>query len=155
MPIDTQFLNNAKDRAKALARSGVRMAKQHPRSATSAAVAALLAPALLQNENRDYTQTAAFTTPLIGAVAYGSSRLGPTMAQNMERMVSMPSAHREWRDSIHATEVSYSDMMNAQKAIEDDKIAHAMFQSVKRRFVAGRRRAAPDMDRTANGPIKM
>jgi hypothetical protein len=147
MPIDTRFINSAKDRFNAIKRSGIQYAKQHPRASTSAAAAALLAPLLLQNENRDYTQTAAFTTPLIGAVAYSVSRLGPSMSQSAERIVSMPKAHREWRTGNHATEVTYSDIMDAQKAYENQTAALTMFQSKKRKFYAGRRRGGPDLIR--------
>jgi hypothetical protein len=40
---------------------------------------------------------------------------------------------------MNSTEVTYSDIKNAQKAYEDQKIALTMFQNMKRRFYAGRR----------------
>jgi hypothetical protein len=149
MPIDTRFLTRAKDRATAIKRSGVAFAKGHPRSATAAAAAMLLAPALLQNENRDYSQTAAFTTPLIGAVAYSASTMGPTVSQNMTRMVGMPKAHRQWRQSVHGKEVSYTDIKEAQRAYEQQKIALEQFQTVKRRRYAGMTRSKGDYNRVA------
>jgi hypothetical protein len=41
---------------------------------------------------------------------------------------------------MNSTGVTYSDIKNAQKAYEDQKIALTMFQNMKRRFYAGRRR---------------
>jgi hypothetical protein len=43
-------------------------------------------------------------------------------------------AQREYRQTINSTEVTYSDIKNAQKAYEDQKIALTMFQNMKRRF---------------------
>jgi hypothetical protein len=150
MPINTEFLNAAKDRAQALKRSGMQFARKNPRNAMASAAAALLAPALLQNENRDYTQTAAFTTPLIGAISYGVSNAGPSVRQNVERIVSTPQAHKQWRSAVHSTEVTYSDIANAQQAYESQRIALAMFQNMKRRFYSGRLRGKGDFDRQAN-----
>jgi hypothetical protein len=39
---------------------------------------------------------------------------------------------------MNSTEVTYSDIKNAQKAYEDQKIALTMFQNMKHRFYAGR-----------------
>ena len=49
-------------------------------------------------------------------------------------------AQRQYRQTMNSTEVTYSDIKNAQKAYEDQKIALTMFQNMKRRFYAGRRR---------------
>jgi hypothetical protein len=48
---------------------------------------------------------------------------------------------------MNSTEVTYSDIKNAQKAYEDQKIALTMFQNMKRRFYAGRRRGQGNVGR--------
>ena len=56
---------------------------------------------------------------------------------------------------MNATEVTYSDIKNAQKAYEDQKIALTMFQNMKRRFYAGRRRGQGNVTREAESLTKM
>lgn len=155
MPIDTRFLRTAKDRVAALKRSGVKISRSHPATSASAAAAMLLAPALLSNDNRDYMQTAAFTTPLIGAGAYAATQLGPTAGRVSDRMVGSFNAQREYRQTVHSSEVTYSDIKNAQKAYEDQKIALAMFQNMKRRFYAGRRKGSGDISRESQALSRM
>ena len=50
---------------------------------------------------------------------------------------------------MNSIEVTYSDIKNAQKAYEDQKIALTMFQNMKRRFYAGRRRGEGNISREA------
>ena len=64
-------------------------------------------------------------------------------------------AQREYRQTMNATEVTYSDIKNAQKAYEDQKIALTMFQNMKRRFYAGRRRGQGNIGREAESLTKM
>ena len=64
-------------------------------------------------------------------------------------------AQREYRQTINATEVTYSDIKNAQKAYEDQKIALTMFQNMKRRFYAGRRRGKGNIIREAESLTRM
>lgn len=155
MPIDTRFLNLAKDRIAAAKRSGVQFVKASPVSVTSAAAAMLLAPALLSNDNRDYSQTAAFTTPLLGAAAYATGTVRPGIAQKGMHVAGSARAHHEWRQTMHAAEVTYSDIKNAQKAYEDQKIALSMFQNMKRRFYAGRLRGPGNPTRENDSLMKM
>ena len=58
-------------------------------------------------------------------------------------------AQRQYRQTMNSTEVTYSDIKNAQKAYEDQKIALTMFQNMKRRFYAGRRRGEGNVSREA------
>jgi hypothetical protein len=155
MPIDTRFLNTAKDKFSALKRSGVQIARSNPLQATSAAAAMLLAPALMSNDNRSYMQTAAFTTPLIGVGAYAASVMAPSAGRVTESFVGSNNAQRNYRQTIHATEITYTDIKNAQKAYEDQRIALAMFTSMKRRFYAGRRKGSGDLGREANALSQM
>jgi len=63
-------------------------------------------------------------------------------------------AQREYRQTMNSTEVTYSDIKNAQKAYEDQKIALTMFQNMKRRFYAGRRRGQGNIGREAESLTK-
>ena len=155
MPIDTRFLKQAKDQAGALKRSGIQFVKGNPRTATSAAAAMLLAPLLLKNDNQNYAQTAAFTSPLIAAGALAVSQMAPTAGNAADNLYGTYNAQREYRQTMNATEVTYSDIKNAQKAYEDQKIALAMFQNMKRRFYAGRRRGKGNVTREAESLTRM
>ena len=64
-------------------------------------------------------------------------------------------AQRQYRQTMNSTEVTYSDIKNAQKAYEDQKIALTMFQNMKRRFYAGRRRGEGDVSREAKALTKV
>ena len=116
MPIDTRFLKQAKDKVGALRRSGIQFAKANPLTATSTAAAMLLAPALLQNDNCDYLRTASLTSPIIAAGVLAVTQMAPTAGKAAEHFYGSYNAQREYRQTIHASEVTYSDIKNAQKA---------------------------------------
>ena len=64
MPIDTRFLQSAKDKAQAARRAGLQFVRENPGLSIGSGAAMLLAPAIFSNDNRGYFQTAAVTRSL-------------------------------------------------------------------------------------------
>jgi hypothetical protein len=81
--------------------------------------------------------------------------MAPTAGKAADNLYGTYNAQREYRQTMNSTEVTYSDIKNAQKAYEDQKIALTMFQNMKRRFYAGRRRGKGNVTREAESLTKM
>jgi hypothetical protein len=87
--------------------------------------------------------------------ALAVSQMAPGAGKAADNLYGTYNAQREYRQTINATEVTYSDIKNAQKAYEDQKIALTMFQNMKRRFYAGRRRGQGNIGREAESLTRM
>ncbi len=91
---------------------------------------------------------------MISEIGTDPERKGPTLDTPTVGNTTY-NAQREYRQTMNSTEVTYSDIKNAQKAYEDQKIALTMFQNMKRRFYAGRRRGKGNVTREAESLTRM
>jgi hypothetical protein len=147
MSIDTRFLQSAKDKVQATARSGMQFARENPRLSLGSAAAMLVAPAVFSNDQRGYLQTATVTTPLISAATYTApsivgafrSQFSPHVKPTVRRMAD------QWKATQERKSVRYEDVRQATQDYSEQSVPLNVYQDVMRRHYAGRMRKAPDL----------
>lgn len=147
MPIDTRFLQSAKDKVQAAARSGMQFARENPRLSLGSGAAMLVAPAVFSNDQRGYMQTAAVTTPLIGAVSYSLPSIVGAFRSQFAPHVK-PAAQRirdQWKATQERKSVRYEDIRQATQDYSEQSVPLNVYQDVMRRHYAGRMRKATDL----------
>ena len=146
MPIDTRFLNSAKDKLTAAARAGRQFVRENARLSIGSAAAMLVAPAVFKNDNRGYMQTATITTPLITAAAYATpSILGSFRSQFSSHIVPTVGRMKDkWVAGQSRKGVRYEDVMQATRDHTKGILPLNVYQDIVNRFHAGRMRKTPD-----------